>query len=649
LKIGCCATQNGPRNFYCNDERETKTTKRQFYFILYQSDDNTSKGQRLRVPIVKASDKMDPSESPCWSILLQETRDLREKQKAQELSGDNEMQLERFRTYFSSVKYHLLVYAKTLTTQENNGSEEQTQISGVKKKRIILDTRSALRFGLSCLSFEVADVRRTMQNQAVLVYQWHISLASLLSQKDGDSKCRHMSARILSNLVTANFETASKVSSTLALCPSKDDVSSRIIDNLSDQSSDRIVPDIEPNWVDMILSSAYSANREAVAAIVAALHNCIASLETLPAESYPPSQFPEELASNSMLISTLLRQLISVESLKQAIDNDVDHYDVATEWISLLLSKLSRLGKLPSMYRSISGPESANNCSVLPEQVILLHCMAKEIEETVLQPEGNLESGNPFGGEAGWDGISYSHVFLAELFSKLRASISSHTTVSVRQKEDESDIQIIRSALLTTLELLHASLGMDNSSSARLRLHLGTKTTLLQESAQDMGALVDTLSGRSFGRKARELEMSKDEQQMITALVRLQSNLCFHCSHNQDLMRLILVPIDTSKRDDVKASTTTERSALHVLLSCTSFSHACFTLREWSVVAIRNVLEENECNQTVVAELEAQQPKQTAELSQAGVRVDLDTEGKVSVVPLDTLKEDNIVEEARQE
>jgi hypothetical protein len=72
---------------------------------------------------------------------------------------------------------------------------------------------------------------------------------------------------------------------------------------------------------------------------------------------------------------------------------------------------------------------------------------------------------------------------------------------------------------------------------------------------------------------------------------------------------------------------------------CTSFSPVFpLPLREWGVIAIRNVLENNTQNQQVVAQLEAQKPVQSAALDRAGIRVSLDQQGKVN---LSTLEEND--------
>jgi hypothetical protein len=56
-------------------------------------------------------------------------------------------------------------------------------------------------------------------------------------------------------------------------------------------------------------------------------------------------------------------------------------------------------------------------------------------------------------------------------------------------------------------------------------------------------------------------------------------------------------------------------------------------LREWTVVAIRNALEQNPDNQAIVAELEARAPVQSETLQELGIRLELDPRrgGTVSV------------------
>jgi len=187
--------------------------------------------------------------------------------------------------------------------------------------------------------------------------------------------------------------------------------------------------------------------------------------------------------------------------------------------------------------------------------------------------------------------------------------------------KEENELQV--DALHTVLEIFATSLGMDDNHTKVLRQRVGGK--LIPILSRDLGRMVDDLLERSAGKKARELQMDRDEQRQLTLLVRVLGNLCFQSEVNQDLLRTTLVPHQPSK----------DRNALHLLLTCTSFATSCFTLREWGVMAIRNALDENPRNQEMVAGLESQNAVQTTALRQAGVKVELDAKGKVSLSTID--------------
>jgi apolipoprotein N-acyltransferase len=163
-----------------------------------------------------------------------------------------------------------------------------------------------------------------------------------------------------------------------------------------------------------------------------------------------------------------------------------------------------------------------------------------------------------------------------------------------------------------------------------LRRELGQSTNnIVKVIVEDLGLIVDRLDYENRGINARELTIKQCDQHHVTSLVRLIANICYKCQCNQDLVRMTPVPISFVK--DTKHDS--RRNGLHVLLSCTSFAYGCFTLREWAIVAIRNVLEDNQENQKQVEELEAQQALNTPELEKLGVQVHLDRKGHVHVSP----------------
>merc|ERR1712038_132553 len=124
-------------------------------------------------------------------------------------------------------------------------------------------------------------------------------------------------------------------------------------------------------------------------------------------------------------------------------------------------------------------------------------------------------------------------------------------------------------------------------------------------------------------------------------LVRLIGNLCYQCKTNQDIVRETKIPIQkpndmsndyTSTTNDFNSKEAEQnRNGLHVMLSCTTFAYGCFTLREWGIVAIRNILDGNNANQEEVAKLEAQQVINTPELEKFGIKLNLNKKGKIVV------------------
>ena len=502
-----------------------------------------------------------------------------------------------------------------------------------------METRAALRFATTCLANP--ETRAALQDEAILEHQWQIPLVFAICQNKCDRKCRVLMARLLSNLVSNNPTSATAVACSIPTSPSNEVIEERIRQSLTsinihdvgagDQSKEK---EQTPTWVDIMLACA-TASRDALAAIVAALYNCIVSIP--PCQLFKGESFATRVAGDRLLVSTLLRQLLPASSVTAAsLDDDIssEHTndgDAATEWIVQTMEKLCQLGLLPQLYTSAAGTSSSSdkNTTVTPELIVLLHCVARAVHENA-SPDNT--SNKPFlGRDAGDIATVSSHVFVANQFCWINTVLS----LSSNETNDETTMEsfdpaLTREAWYLVLEILATSLGNDNCiSMTRTRLALGRDTTLVPTVARDLGMVVDSLSASNQGRNARELEISNQEQRQITGLVQLLGNVCYRCRPNQDLVRTTIVPPPPTE----VCNSCRGRTALHLLLSCTSLSHGCFTLREWSIIALRNVLEGNEANQALVEQLEAQQPMQSAELDGMGLRVDMDPDGKVRVVP----------------
>jgi len=211
--------------------------------------------------------------------------------------------------------------------------------------------------------------------------------------------------------------------------------------------------------------------------------------------------------------------------------------------------------------------------------------------------------------------------FLASVYSEVR-SVSDSGSV------DNGRAELGHAIRFEILDIFGSYLGLDIRDTAAIRDSLGKDTNIMLEMAQDLAKFYDDVSLRNHGVKSREVALSDLEQRALISLVRALGNFSFQCQHNQDLVRTILVP---------RLGESNGRSCMHVLISATSLSHKCFTLREWGLVALRYLIENNPTNQQVLAELEAQQPVQSAELSSMGIRVDLDSKGNAKVVPSEKL------------
>ena len=584
---------------------------------------------------------------------------------------------------FGAIQQEFLVHLPAVTTvieqysaiADKEGSiDDIDESKRVDRKGQILAVRNALRFAISCLSLgssqqvqtptsnEDVDgnnisIRHQLQQEVVAGCSLHQGLARALQCRNMDSKSQLLAARLLSNLVTGNAVTSKVVLKDIAPSSTEEYRTQQLLaslslsgSNVADGSEGRQRPDesIEYNWGDMIVCAARSGDtgREIVAAIVATMFNAVVAINEDQGSNSP---IFERIASDRVLICACVRHILPADTIKGDESKDDEQVggaggDNATEWISLFLSKLSCYGLFPSMYKA-TGVNRENDASapndedssifpiITPEQIVLLHCIASTLDEwTTDTSSTSVEC--PMGGASGQQAIIKSCRFLANEAKFLRETIGGgdHTA------EAYSGERACRlNAYLSTLEMLATMLSSDDSNKAKdhifCRIFLGKETTLLSDVVVELGVLVDALSMANRGVKARELKIDSQDQRLAVACVRLIGNICYKCPSNQDKVRETEVPFPGEMLFQASDGTVAVRCGLHVLLSCTSFSYGCFTLREWALVAIRNVLDGNQQNQDMVAQLEAQKTVDTPELNKMGVKTVIDDQGKVRVEP----------------
>lgn len=614
-----------------------------------------------------------------WQSLLSACRDARERSSTLSF---NEIR-DEFAIHLSEVVNVLQDYSTTLQMNEENatqrgdsvliekeGGEERAQV----KRQILISVRCALRFGISCISLaspavnndsvgpnsSSSSVRSRIQEEAVIGHNLHKALAQVLSCRGMDSKSRVLGSRLLSNLVTANAATSAIVTKDILLSPSDSYRTRQVLNTMALSGSaapdNQSLDNVELNWVDMISIAAREGNtgREALAGIVAALFNTMVATQDKSNGTCSKAQanaLPALIALDKALMCAFMRQMLPADTIKPTATSDggKDHTgartssttsDDATEWISLLIMKISSYGYFPDMYQA-TGVGTENKFQdgvaaiITPEQIVLLHCVSSSLDDWADDTSAEADA-CPMGGALGQQTIISSCRFLANHVKVLRQSLTS--TNDAEAYEGEKDCRI--SAYLSMLEMLATMLGSDDINKAKdhifCRIYLGKETPLLSDAILELGVLVDKLSIANRAVKARELMIDNDDQRLAVVLVRLIGNMCYKCVSNQDIVRETQVPFPDTSNIPVQVSDSgpnIARSGLHVLLSCTSFSYGCFTLREWALVAIRNVLDNNKQNQNVVYQLEAQKTVDTPELNELGIKTVLDEQGKVRVEP----------------
>ena len=578
-----------------------------------------------------------------------------------------------------------------------------------------------------------------------------ISLASESSEEEevsflieeGHRKVRVLAARLLCNIVTDNPESAAIVLRDLPLSPSPDLVEMRIARSMGGYSANnRTADDSMIFWSDLITATAKlqradtakrdgkinysnkSDDREALAAVAAALHNLLTSLERRPSvmelsesmkgighdsakrhremasrngalermERQPiiPSDMGFEFASDEILLNSLLRNILPTKAVLLQSQNEMDGAklsrpkfippvseddsmsDSATEWISFILERLTSRGLILNMLRSVGGTSN----SVTPEQVVLVSCIRQAVDDhyhaltsdSERKRTGNPRSSivikssmseHPLWGRAdiGSDGksnpASYSKIAVPVLLSianeieVIRVKLN-----SLRQVESLPLYDGEENCTIHTIEdlsdILAQCLGEHITPSredfiADARSVIGRETSLIPSCCIELGKILDISLARNAGKKAREMQLSPQQQRTTIMLVRLIANIIYQCRYNQDILRKTPIPVLDAETASTKSAfsndaqssnngSPVERTGLHVLLSTTTLSPACFTLREWCIVAIRNSVEGNEANTETVRSLEANQAlNDTPELRRMGIKIDIDAKGKVNM------------------
>jgi hypothetical protein len=303
--------------------------------------------------------------------------------------------------------------------------------------------------------------------------------------------------------------------------------------------------------------------------------------------------------------------------------------------------------------------------STTPEQVVLMSCIRQAVDDYQLSLPSATESGafdmrrlsitaksrnerktpHPLWGRG--DGLRTAVPVLhslaneAEKMRKRALQLQSSCDGELSTEEYEGELSCTNHIIHDIRDILAQCLGQSSTQAyndqcivAEARSVLGRETTLIANCCEDLAQIVDVSLTKNSGKSARELQLSSHEQETAISTVRLIGNIVYQCQHNQNLLRstVAIQMAELNAGRSMPDKSVLNRTGLHVLLSATSLGPACFTLREWCIVAIRNAVENNEANIEMVRRLEANEALgDTPELQKMGVKVDLDDKGNVRV------------------
>ena len=708
-----------------------------------------------------------------WSSLTKSCK--RAKETMRDAMSSHVVVKNMFSTHFTALTAVLALYAKRYLLR----MADQVAVEDLLARTI--ETKRAIRFAISCLApfgsksdlydESARQMRQDLQQIAVegicssddagedgnshhgihkflaeLIRYSPINYEEMIDIPDGEKyevmissleknqlSVRTLAARLLCNIVTDNSVAAGMVLLDIPFSPTTEQLEKRMSSEVLELNNECRSEDSTICWTDLIhevsqirttkkligidAEDGDNFDREVLAAVVAALHNLLVSMEMRDSLEEIDSEMKRieelkrlrninkggavdeecgcdrrggnepmfffdalfEVATNSALINVLLRSVIPTHAVLNTIqpnrpaDSSRSKFvppkangtpllektsDSATEWISFVLERIVSRGLVLQVLHSAGGSGETTT----PEQVVLMSCIRQAMDayqSSIIQANESGEFDmrrlsivaksthekvpHPLWGRG--DGLRAAVPVLTSLTNEVEKVRNRALTLKspldrASKEEYEGELNCINYIIHDILDVLGQCLGKissqlsnDQCIMAEARSVIGRETSLLRYCCEDLALIVDTLLSSNSGKSARDLNLSLQEQETAISTVRLIGNLVYHCRHNQDLLRTTVIRSKYEKKDGSNdKDDNSSRMGLHVLLSATSLGPACFTLREWCIVAIRNAVENNEANIELVKQLEANAALgDTPELKKLGVKVELDAKGNVVV------------------
>ncbi|RQM16112.1 hypothetical protein DD237_005030 [Peronospora effusa] len=356
--------------------------------------------------------------------------------------------------------------------------------------------------------------------------------------------------------------------------------------------------------------------RNVVAFTVALILNCVNSNSTAASKLEEVATRRVDLVCARNLVITILHRCIVKPQEMDAllpIDTQVDAQDSAFEWISLLFGVLFRAGHIKDLYNAVGAHMLSKLWSrVTPEQLILLRMFKMWAVSTPVGISAIAMQEEHSGKQV--------HVFSEGTFEFVRRTWTYVITIGNDDRPNEADeirkkmwIELENEAKLILLDVL------GELTVGHTRLNAEGARKLLASLAQELQRVWEL--GRQNPAK-RNYRATKSTLQPQTngeplgyrsRLIRVIGNLCFRHTYHQDLIR--------------------DEGYLPLFLNHCNIDETNPLVREWSLVALRNLCEGNEANQSFINALRPQGMDAASDtaLEKAKVRVHIEEDGKVKL------------------
>ncbi|CAI5740853.1 unnamed protein product [Peronospora destructor] len=361
-------------------------------------------------------------------------------------------------------------------------------------------------------------------------------------------------------------------------------------------------------------------NRNVVAFTVALILNCVNSNSTAASEVEEVVARRVDLVCARNLVITILHRCIvkpqEMDSLLP-IDTQVNAQDSAFEWISLLFGVLFRAGHIKDLYNAVGAHMLSKLWSrVTPEQLILLRMFKMwavstpvGISAIATQEEHSRKQVHVFS-EVTFEFVKSTWTYVITTGDDDRPNEADE----IRKKmwiELENETKLILLDVLGELTVGHTRLNTEGAQKLLISLaqelqrvwELGRQNPAKRKYRATGSALQPQTNGEPLGYRSR--------------LIRVIGNLCFRHTYYQDLIR--------------------NEGYLPLFLNHCNIDETNPLVREWSLVALRNLCEGNEANQSYINELRPQGMDAASDISleKAKVRAHIEEDGKIKLTKQD--------------